>query len=73
MGHANRSWLDDALGVDTQPRGIRLPVIRRRGESNTNTYSYTYSNSNTYSSHYGNTNCDSNSYAYPHSYADRNS
>ena len=60
MGHANRSWLDDALGVDAQPRGVCFPASWRWGKSNTNSYSYSYSNSDGHS----NTNSDTYAEAY---------
>ena len=45
--------VDDALGLDAQSRRIRFPSGRRRGDSNTNAYSYgyaySYSNSDSYS------------------------
>ena len=56
MGHANRSWLDYAVGVDTQPGGLRLPADERC-ESNPDPdgYSYRYGDANSY--------CNSNSYS----------
>ena len=41
MGHANRSWLDYAVGVDTQPGGLRLPADERC-ESNPDPDGYSY-------------------------------
>jgi hypothetical protein len=58
VGHANRSWFDDAVCVDTQSRGVRFPIARRRGIANSNPDS----NSNSYSY------CNGNSYAYCYSY-----
>ena len=56
MGHANRSWLDYAVGVDTQPGGLRLPADERC-ESNPDPdgYSDRYGDANSY--------CNSNSYS----------
>ena len=53
MGHANRPWQHDALGVDAQPRRVRLPFVGRvqsnaNPHANSFTYGYTtqaYSNS----------------------------
>jgi len=46
MGYANRSRLDDALGLDAQSRRVRFSSARRRGDSNSDTNSkpigYTY-------------------------------
>jgi len=72
MGHADRPWLHNALGLDTQSRRVCLPSPWRC-ESNTNTNGYTYSNSdgNTNSNSNGNSAANSNpnrnsaSYAYP--------
>ena len=59
MGHANRSWLDDTLGVDTQSRGIRLPA---NGRSDSNP------DPDGYCCRYGDANSNSDSYsdAYTH-------
>ena len=61
MGHADRPWLHNALGLDTQSRRVCLPSPWRC-DSNTNTNGYTYSDSdgNTYSDSDGNTNGNSN-------------
>jgi hypothetical protein len=69
MGHANRSRSGTLCGrVAAVHTFIRYPAVGRGP-----TPTATYSNSNTYCNHYGNSNCDSNSYAYTHSYANRNS
>ena len=60
VGHADRSWLDYAFGVDTQSRGVRLPP-NERGESNPNPDSHCR--------RYGDAN--SNSYSYSDTYTDR--
>ena len=67
MGHANRSWLDYALCVDTQSRGIRLPV-NGRSDSNPNPdgYSCRYGDANSYS--YRNRNYYSDTYTHDHGY-----
>ena len=74
MGHANRSWLYHAVGLDTQSRCLRLPS-GRRWESNTDThcvaecysysysYCYAYSNSDTYSRAEDYTDAEAASYA----------
>ena len=59
MGHADRSRLDNAFGLDAQSRRLRLPAARRRSDAyaNTHSYGYSYSDTNSYR-------C-SNSYSYP--------
>ena len=67
MGHANRPRLDYAVGVDTQSRGIRLPV-NERSESNPDPdgYSCRYGDANSYC--YSNSNSDSDTYTHHHGY-----
>jgi len=67
MGHANRSWLDYAVGVDTQSRGVRLPA-NERSESNPDPdgYSCRYGDANSYC--YSNSNSDSDTYTHHHGY-----
>ena len=64
MGHANRPWLDYALCVDTQSRGVRLPA-NERSESNPDPdgYSCRYGDANSY--------CNSYSYSYSDTYTHR--
>ena len=62
MGHADRPRLDDALCVDTQPRGVRLPA-NERSESN--------SDPDGYSCRYGDANSYCNSYSYSDTYTHR--
>ena len=67
MGHANRSWLDYALCVDTQSRGVRLPA-NERSESNPDPdgYSYRYGDANSYCS--GDSDGYSDTYTHRHGY-----
>jgi hypothetical protein len=48
MGHANRSWLDNALGLDTQSRSVRLSVACQW-----HTNAYTHRNGHGYGYAYG--------------------
>ncbi len=65
MGHADRPRLDDALCVDTQSGGVRLPA-NERSESNSDPdgYSYRYGDANSYS----NSNSYSDTYIHRHGY-----
>jgi hypothetical protein len=54
VGHADRSRLDNALGLDAQSRRVRLPSAGRGSDSDTDANTYGY--------------CDSNSYRDPNSY-----
>ena len=65
MGHADRPWLHNALGLDTQSRRVCLPSPWRC-DSNTNTNGYTYSDSD------GNTNGNSNRNSAANSNPNRN-
>jgi len=67
VGHASRSWLDYAVGVDTQSRGVRLPA-NERSESNPDPdgYSCRYGDANSYC--YSNSNSDSDTYTHHHGY-----
>ena len=69
MGHANRSWLDYALGVDTQSRGVRLPA-NERSESNPDSdgYSCRYGDANSYRNRNRNSNSYSDTYTHDHGY-----
>jgi len=51
VGHANRPWFHDAIGLDAQSRRLCLSSARRRR----------YSHSNPYSDTNGNSHCDGNS------------
>ena len=62
MGHASRSWLDYAVGVDTQSGGVRLPA-NERSESNPDPDGY--------SCRYGDANSYCNSYSYSYTYTHR--
>jgi len=53
LGHANRSWFHDAIGLDAQSRGLCLSSARRC-ESDTNTNGLAQCNA--YSDSYGNSN-----------------
>lgn len=52
MGHANRPWQHDALGVDAQSRRVRLPFAGD-SQSNANTdadgFAYAYTCTEAYS------------------------
>ena len=52
MGHADRSWLHNALSLDAQSWRIRLSLARRGRLSHSNSYRD------------GNSHCDTNSYGY---------
>ena len=76
MGHANRPWLDNAFGVDTQPWRIRLPNSRRRipntdANRNPNGYGHSYcdTNSHCHCNTYGYSNGDSHRHTYGNGYA----
>ena len=72
MGHANRSRLNHALGLDAQSRRVRFPSARRcESDTNTNSYSYGYSNryANSDSDSHSDTNGDSAS-SNAHAYSD---
>jgi len=56
MGYANRSRLDDALGVDPQSRRVRLSTDRWWGDTDGNSHADSSANG------------DSNSYAYTDGY-----
>jgi len=51
VGHANRPWFHDAIGLDAQSRRLCLSFAGRRR----------YSHSNTYRDTNGNSHCDGNS------------
>jgi hypothetical protein len=65
LGHANRSWFHDAIGLDAQSRRLCLSFARR---CESNTYTNGVAQCNAYGDSYGNSN--SNPHGYCHSDTD---
>jgi len=65
MGHADRPRRNNAIRLDAQSRGVRFPLVRRRGDANTNRY--TNANSHSYSNSNGNYHSNANRYSHSNS------
>ena len=72
MGHADRSWLHNALCLDAQSRSVRLSLAggRRHSHSHSNVNSYRNANADSNSNSNGNSDTDTKAYTHTESWTD---
>jgi hypothetical protein len=66
LGHADRSWVNDAVGLDARPRRVCVPVAQwqHKPDADANRHCYCHSNRNCYSHSNGDVYSDGDSYLY---------